>query len=89
MSKTTLCLTCEYGLVREYDCEVDTCRLVREYGCEADTCKEQHFMNKCLLGDDYVGIITSCNKYRKDKKAKVTYHDPDFKDYEKKAMEGE
>jgi len=65
--KTTLCLTCEYGLVREYD-------------CEDDNCKERHFNNKCLLGDDYVGIITMCNRCEKED-TKVTYHDPDYEEY--------
>lgn len=65
--KTTLCLTCLYGLVREYD-------------CEDDNCKERHFSNKCLLGNDYVGVITMCSRCRK-KEAKVTYHDPDFEEY--------
>lgn len=68
--KTTLCLTCEFGLVREYD-------------CEDDDCKERYFNNKCLLGDDYVGIITMCNRCEKEN-TKVTYHDPDFDEYENK-----
>lgn len=65
--KTTLCLTCLYGLVREYD-------------CEEDSCKERHFNNKCLLGNDYVGVIIMCNRCKK-KENKVTYHDPDFDEY--------
>jgi len=70
--KTTLCLDCLYGLVREYD-------------CEDDNCKERHFNNKCLLGDDYVGVITMCNKCKK-KETKVTYHDPDFDEYANKVQ---
>jgi len=72
--KTTLCLTCEFGLVREYD-------------CQAPECKVRHFSNKCLIGKDYIDMTTGCNRYRKTDR-KITYHDPDFKEYEKK-VEGE
>lgn len=65
--KTTLCLTCWYGLVKEVD-------------CEDDNCKVRHFTMKCLLGNDYVSVITMCNRYKK-KDTKVTYHDPDYKEY--------
>lgn len=73
---TILCLTCEFGLVREYD-------------CEAEECETRHFINKCLKGNDYAGnVITSCNKYS-GMKTKVTYHDPDFDEYEKAIEKGE
>ena len=73
--KTTLCMTCVFGLVREED-------------CGDETCMEKHFINKCLLGDDYPGnIITACTKYKKKSKPKVTYHDPDYEEYEARVNE--
>jgi predicted RNA-binding Zn-ribbon protein involved in translation (DUF1610 family) len=67
--KTTLCSTCKYGLVREWDCGIATC-------------KASHFTNKCFFGDDYITqYITSCNRYAKSS-GKTTYHDPDFVEYE-------
>lgn len=53
-----------------------------------DDTKGEHYINKCLLGMDYPGnIIVTCNRYRKTK-VRVTYHDPDFEDWEK-ALKGE
>lgn len=72
ITKTTLCLDCELGLVRELENEDAT----------------SSFINKCLLGGDYVSVITSCNRYKKIN-TKVTYHDPDFGKYEKEATEEE
>jgi len=71
--KTTLCLMCTYGLVREED-------------CGDEKCTEQHFVNKCLLGGDYPGnIITLCNRYEKAEN-KITYHDPEFTKYLDKVL---
>jgi len=77
MKKTTLCLTCAKGLVRERDCE------------DSD-CKTRHITVKCLEGDDYpLQPITSCNEFIRDRIKKTTYHDPDFAEYEKKMMSDE
>ena len=74
MSKTTLCQTCEFGLIRQWE----------------DWYNDPPPMNgiqaKCLLTDDFVEVITSCNKYKRDKNAETTYHDPNFQDYIKKAI---
>jgi hypothetical protein len=67
--KTTLCETCKFGLVRETDCGDPDCKI-------------RHWRDKCLLGNDFMEHpITLCTQYRKKKKAKTTYHDPDFNDY--------
>jgi hypothetical protein len=74
MEKTSLCESCRFGLIREWD-------------CYDDNCKERHFSSKCLVGNDELLFpITSCNRYKKAKR-KVTYHDPDFPEYEKKVAE--
>lgn len=72
--KTTLCMTCEFGLVREWEDWLDDPPPMN--GIEA----------KCLLTNDFVEAITSCNKYKKTK-TKVTYHDPDFQEYEKEVLQ--
>jgi hypothetical protein len=69
--KTTLCLTCAFGLCREW-----------EYYNAEITGRQ----NKCLLGQDYMEIVTNCNRYRKTK-VRITYHDPDFDMYVKQLGE--
>lgn len=75
--KTTLCLKCEHGLIREWE---DWNEVMVGKGIQA----------KCLLsgGNDFVECITSCNKFKRMEN-KVTYHDPDFSEYEKKIEQGE
>jgi len=66
--KTTLCYTCQFGLCREWEFFDD---------------EETRRRNKCLLGNDFLEVVTSCNRYKKVE-GKVTYHDPEFAEYEKK-----
>jgi len=75
--KTTLCLNCEFGLVREweyYDTDLVVPRSITGR------------QNKCLLSNDIVEVITICNRYKKVDN-RVTYHDPEFAEYEKKVSE--
>lgn len=72
--KTSLCETCKFGLIREWDCD----DRVKDFA----PCTDRHFSNWCLLARDYPGIIISCSHHKKGN-GKVTYHDPDFKEYEK------
>lgn len=84
--KTSLCDSCVYGLIREW--------IVEMLGGAKDfktlegfaPCTERHFTNKCMLANDYPGVITMCNRHKKVE-GKVTYHDPDFKEYEEKVLE--
>ena len=68
MRKTTLCLTCKFGIVRQWEDWLDLPPM-------------DGIQSKCLLSGDFVEVITSCNRYEKVSR-KVTYHDPDFKSYE-------
>ena len=68
MEKKTLCLNCEYGLVREW-----------EWSGQDSL---SGYSNRCLLGNDFVEVITSCNRYKKKVDGKITYSDPDFEEYE-------
>ncbi len=80
--KTSLCDSCVYGLIREWDC--GDARGAKDFKTLEGfaPCTERHFTNKCTLANDYPGVITMCNRYKKVE-GKVTYHDPDFKEYEK------
>jgi RNase P subunit RPR2 len=74
--KTTLCDSCKFGLIREWD-------------CYDEKCKERHISKKCLVGNDELLFpITSCNRYKKASD-QVTYHDPDFDKFEAAMDEAE
>jgi len=75
--KKTLCLTCLFGLVREWEDWLD------EPPCEISGQQA-----KCLLTSDFVECITSCNRYKRNENAKITYHDPDFEEYFQKVQGG-
>ena len=76
MAKTSLCLSCGQGVVREWDCGVENCE------------ENRHFQIKCLPGNDYpIQPVTACNYHSKSKR-KVTFHDPDFDGYAKGLEEG-
>ena len=69
--KTTLCETCSHGLIREWESWVHTIT---------------NHLNRCLLDNSYVEVVTECNKYSKQV-PKVTYHDPEFDEYAEKMEE--
>jgi hypothetical protein len=70
--KTTLCTSCEFGIVWEWE--------------EWKGDPMEGIQAKCLLSNAYVEVVTSCNKFKRVEN-KVTYHDPTFGDYEKKIQE--
>lgn len=70
--KTSLCNSCSFSKVTEWDCG---------YKCD-----KQHINVKCLVvipADDPHQPVIACNRYRKEQ-GKTTYHDPDFNEYANK-----
>lgn len=79
-TKTALCETCQFGLVYCWEWKDDSEIPKEERGPFRRV--------KCLIENGFLdGIVIQCNKYKKQIGG-VTYHDPDFKEYERKIMGG-